>query len=220
MKKCKFYLAGDSTMSDYQEDVAPRAGWGQVLYKYLPTSIEVVNKAASGRSSKSFIAEGRLEEIATNIAEGDYLFIQFGHNDQKDDEERRTLPFTTYQSYLLEYIEVALRKGATPILITPVQRRSFDEQGKFYETHGDYPQAMKDLSSDKNVKLVDLSTLSKDLFTKLGSEETKRLFLWLKASEHVNYPDGVEDDTHFSQYGAEMVAELVAKAIPVPNILK
>ncbi|WP_317889865.1 rhamnogalacturonan acetylesterase [Sutcliffiella deserti] len=213
LKKCKVFLAGDSTMSEYSESVAPRTGWGQVLGKYLPPSIQVINKATSGRSSKSFIDEGRLEEISTDIEQGDYLLIQFGHNDQKEDELRRTLPFSTYQSYLLEYLEVAFRKGATPILITPVQRRSFDDQGEFYDTHGEYPQAMRELASEKNVVLVDLSTLSKDLFTLLGSEKTKSLFLWLSPKEHPNYPDGVDDNTHFSSYGAKKVAELVAPAL-------
>lgn len=207
------FLAGDSTMCDYPADVAPRAGWGQKLGEFLKKEVVVYNDAVSGRSSKSFIHEGRLEQIAARMSAGDYLLVQFGHNDEKLDEERHTDPFTTYKSYLKRYIEAAVSKGAIPVFITPVQRRSFDEQGDLQDTHGEYPQAMKQLAEEYKVRLIDLGLKSKLLLEQLGPELSKRLFLWLEPGEHANYPGGVRDDTHFCAYGAEVIAKLVVEGL-------
>ncbi|WP_223192403.1 rhamnogalacturonan acetylesterase [Paenibacillus sedimenti] len=203
------FLAGDSTMSEYDAATAPRAGWGQMLGSLLNGKAEVRNAAASGRSSKSFIDEGRLAPIEEAIGAGDFLLIQFGHNDEKDDEVRHTEPFGTYQFYLNQYIETAKSKQAYPILITPVQRRKFGENGKLQDTHGQYPEAMKQLAAERGVPLIDLAALSKELLEQLGPEASKKLFLWLDPGEHPNYPDGVQDDTHFSEHGAREIAKLI-----------
>ncbi|MDR6884365.1 pectinesterase family protein [Bacillus sp. 3255] len=209
----KLYLAGDSTMSNYKSSFYPRMGWGQVLDRWFGSGAVVCNAAASGRSSKSYITEGRLNVIWSKIRPGDYLFIQFGHNDQKEDEKRYTEPYTTYLDHLRRYVEGARSRGALPVLITPVQRRSFDEQGSLADTHGEYPSAVRRLAAELEVPLIDLAEKSKRLFESLGAERTKALLLWLQPGEHPNYPDGVTDDTHFSEAGATEIARLVVEGI-------
>lgn len=174
-------------------------------------SVTVHNHAASGRSSKSFIQEGRLKPVIDQMEKGDYLFIQFGHNDAKsEDPTRYTEPNTTYKAYLRQYIEAARQKEATPVLITPVERRRFDgTTGQAVPTHDLYPQAMKALGAEMKVPVIDLTTMSLELFQSLGVEQTKALFLWLKPGEHPNYPEGIEDNTHFQEYGAKAIAKLV-----------
>jgi lysophospholipase L1-like esterase len=213
MKAMQLFLAGDSTMSNYEQDRAPQAGWGQVIGELLKPEVAVRNEAASGRSSKSFIDEGRLTPIEADIRPGDWLFIQFGHNDQKPDEERRTEPYGTYQEHLLTYVEAARSRGAFPVLVTPVQRRSFLEDGVISDTHGEYPSAMKELAAKEGVPLVDLGASSKRLLEALGPERSKALFLWLEPGAHPNYPEGVEDNTHFSETGALKIARLVVEEL-------
>src|SRR5699024_7875323 len=137
----------------------------------------------------------------------------FGHNDEKPDKERHTEAFTSFKGYLKQYIQLAKDKQAFPVLITPVQRRSFDENGSFQETHGNYPIAMKQFAEQHGVPLIDLTTSSRLLYEKLGPEESKKLFLWFKRGENSNFPEGIEDDTHFSEYGANEIAKLVIKEI-------
>ncbi|MFA9557836.1 rhamnogalacturonan acetylesterase [Evansella sp. AB-rgal1] len=209
MTTVRLFLVGDSTVSSYDSSRAPRAGWGQVLHNYLNDQIEIRNEAASGRSSKSFLDEKRFVPVEEIIESSDILIIQFGHNDEKEDPERHTEPFTTFQQYLTTYIELALEKGASPILVTPVQRRSFDEQGVFFETHGDYPLAIKELGKRLDVPVIDLGEKSKQLLESLGPEASKKLFLWFEPGEEENYPNGEKDDTHFSEYGANKIAQLV-----------
>lgn len=208
------YLAGDSTVSNYRRNKAPRAGWGQVLDGKFNKKIIVKNKASSGRSSKSFIDEGRLNKILKQMKKGDYLFIQFGHNDAKlEDPNRYTEPFTTFNSYLKQYIDGARKKGAIPILITPVERRRFSADGDALDSHGRYPAAIRELARQENVPLIDLTAKSKQLFQQLGPVKTKDFFLWLPAGEHPNYPEGVQDNTHFQKDGAEKIASLVIEGI-------
>ncbi|WP_373232968.1 GDSL-type esterase/lipase family protein [Cohnella sp.] len=209
----RVFLAGDSTMSEYDASLAPRAGWGQALGELLNDRAIIRNKAASGRSSKSFLAEGRLGLIKSALRPGDVLLVQFGHNDQKPDEERRTEPFGTYQENLRAYIEAARSKDAYPMLLTPVQRRSFDERGIHLDTHGDYSVAMRQLAGETGVPLVDLAASSKRLMEELGPERSKELYLWLEPGAHPNYPDGVQDDTHFSEAGAREIARLFVREI-------
>lgn len=206
------YLAGDSTVCD-QENI-PYAGWGQALGCFFKKGISISNHAYSGRSSKSFIEEGRLEKILENIKEGDYLFIQFGHNDQKEDK-RYTEPNTTYKIMLKVYIDEARKRKAIPVLITPVARRHFDENGKIVGSglHFDYPKAMRELAEKENVFLIDLLQMSARLYEKLGVEESKKLFVHAKPGEYPQFPEGVEDNTHFNMYGAYEIAKLVVEGI-------
>jgi lysophospholipase L1-like esterase len=208
------YLAGDSTVSDYSRNVAPRTGWGQVFNRFFDDKIVVKNEASSGRSSKSFIDEGRLVSVLNQIEKGDYLFIQFGHNDEKiEDPSRYTEPYSTYKSYLKQYIDGARAKQAIPVLVTPVERRRFTEEGIARDSHGEYPAAMKELSLKENVPVIDLTLKSKALFQELGPDRTKDVFLWLEAGENENYPNGIQDNTHFQEAGAEKIARLVLEGI-------
>ncbi|MFD2706515.1 rhamnogalacturonan acetylesterase [Salibacterium lacus] len=208
------YVAGDSTASYYEKARAPRMGWAQVLDRMFDKKIEVHNEAAPGRSSKSFIDEGRLDEILAEIEKRDYLFIQFGHNDSKsDDPDRYTDPDTTYKSYLKEYIDGAREKGAIPVLLTPVERRGFTVDGEAKRSHGNYPSAMKELGLEEDVPVIDMTGKSMALYNEVGPEDSKDLFMWLEPGEHSNYPDGSEDNTHFQEKGAVQIAKLVAEEV-------
>ncbi|RKN84065.1 rhamnogalacturonan acetylesterase [Paenibacillus ginsengarvi] len=207
------YLAGDSTVSSYGASAAPMAGWGQMIGELFQDGVQVRNEARGGRSSKSFIGEGRLAPIAEAITPGDYLFIQFGHNDQKNDEARYTSPNETYPHYLRQYIEAARTKGATPVLFTPVERRLFGEDGRLKDSHGAYPAAVLKLADEENVTVIDLRQKSRSLLESLGDEASKKLFTWLEPGESPNYPSGTQDNTHFNETGAREIARLVAEGI-------
>jgi pectin methylesterase-like acyl-CoA thioesterase/lysophospholipase L1-like esterase len=209
-RKTHIFIAGDSTASNYDAEFAPRAGWGQVLQPFFTDDVVVKNYNASGRSSKSFIEEGRLEKFADEMKENDVLIIQFGHNDEKsEDPKRYTIPDTTYKEYLTQYIEEARKRGAIPVLATSVNRNSWDGNGKLKPTHGKYPEAMIELAKEKNVPLIDITEKSRVLFEELGPEGTEGIFLILKPGESSNYPDGVTDNTHFQEAGAKEIAKLV-----------
>ncbi len=209
----RLFIAGDSTVADQPVDSYPYAGWGQTLPMWLKADVAVDNRAVSGRSSKSFIAEGRLDAIWAAIRAGDYLLIQFGHNDQKPDEPRHTEPFSTYKQHLRLFIEGARKRGAQPILLTSVQRRYFDEYGGLTDTHGDYVTAMKELAVEEDVPCIDLAAKSRELFERLGPEGTKSLLLWGAPGEFIRYPNGIQDNTHFQEAGAVRIAELVAEGL-------
>ncbi|SDD37405.1 Lysophospholipase L1 [Paenibacillus sp. UNCCL117] len=207
------FLAGDSTVTDQPADGYPYAGWGQMLPYLFKHDAAIANFALSGRSSKSFIQEGHLDKIWAAIKPHDILMIQFGHNDQKPDEERHTDPFTTYKEHLLRYIEGAREREAYPILITSVQRRYFEPDGTLTDTHGDYLTAVRELAAEENVPLVDLAASSKRLFEELGPEGTKSILMWGAPGEFMNFPGGVEDNTHFQERGAVRIAELVVEGL-------
>jgi lysophospholipase L1-like esterase len=220
------YLAGDSTVASYPASRAPLTGWGQVLERFFTDAITVKNEAVSGRSSKSFIDEGRLTAILNAIQPGDYLFIQFAHNDEKSaDPKRYTEPQTSFKAYLRQYVDGARVKGAYPILVTPMHRRGFVADGTIRFSHGEYPNAILELADEMQVPVVDLHQKSQALFEAVGVSGTKRLFLWLDKGEHPNYPDGKEDNTHFSEHGAVEIARLVVEGlreakIPLADYLK
>lgn len=207
------YLIGDSTVSLYSSTYYPRMGWGQVFPSYFQSTIVISDKARSGRSSKSFYDEGAWTPIATALKAGDYVFIQFGHNDEKSDPALHTDPYTTYQQYLSIYINDARAKGAIPILVTPVERNSWSN-GTIKPTHGDYPDAMRKLASAKGVPLIDLTAGSTAKYISLGQTYTTwNVFMNLKAGQYPNYPNGNTDNTHFQENGANIIARLVVGAI-------
>ncbi|MBN1523070.1 MAG: rhamnogalacturonan acetylesterase [Spirochaetales bacterium] len=214
LKPVRIYIAGDSTASHYARNLAPRTGWGQVLQEYFNDAVTVKNYAASGRSSKSYIAELQLKRIEMEIQPGDYLLVQFGHNDEKkDDPDRYTEPFTTFKENLKIFIESGKKLKFHVVLVTPINRRSFDAEGKIRNTHTDYPAAMIELGKEMNIPVIDMTALSKDLFEKAGPEEAKKYFLYGKKDELKWYPKGVADDTHFSEYGAKTLAGIIAKEL-------
>ncbi len=206
------HIAGDSTACNYEQARAPRTGWGQVLGEYFTSTVKVDNAAISGRSSKSFIDEGAWDAVRQRLAPGDYVFIQFGHNDEKPDEPRHTDARTTYKDYLLKYIDESNAAGAHPVLLTPVNRRKF-EGGSLVLTHGDYPTAMRELAAASGTPIIDLTEKTKLLFEKLGEAGTLELFMNLEPGQSPNYPEGSADDTHFTRAGAEEVAKLVASGV-------
>ncbi|OQD54542.1 rhamnogalacturonan acetylesterase [Streptomyces phaeoluteigriseus] len=196
------YLAGDSTAARKFADAAPETGWGMALPFFLHKDRPVANHAVNGRSSKSFVDEGRLDVILASIRPGDFLLIQFAHNDEKTtDPARYTEPWTTYQDHLRLYVDGARSRGARPVLATPVERRRFDAGGNALPTHGDYPAAMRALAAEEGVALLDLQALSLELWQKLGVEETKKYFNWTGTEQ---------DNTHFNPPGAIALGRLVA----------
>ncbi len=217
MKK-KIFWAGDSTVAQNKIDSYPQTGIGQVMGLYLKEDVMVYNFAKNGRSTKSFINEGILDKIKEELKKDDFLFIQFGHNDQKEDEERSTKPFSTYQEYLSVYIEAARNCGAYPVLITSLYRRMFSEDGHIKdEIHYDYPDAMKQLGEKLNVPVIDLCQKSKELLEKTGNENSKRWFMHLKEGEFKSHIEGLEDNTHLRYEGAVIMAGLVADGVKELN---
>ncbi|MDC0771888.1 rhamnogalacturonan acetylesterase [Streptomyces sp. HD] len=205
------YIAGDSTAAQKYADAAPETGWGMALPFFLRNSMLVSNHAVNGRSSKSFVDEGRLDVVLRAIRPGDFLLIQFAHNDEKaTDPTRYTEPWTTYQEYLRLYVDGARERGARPVLATAVERRRFDADGNSVPTHGDYPAAMRALAQEKRVTLLDIQALSLALWQRIGVEETKKYFNWTAAEQ---------DNTHFNPPGAIAVARLVAQELLRARVL-
>jgi lysophospholipase L1-like esterase len=206
-KPFTIYTIGDSTMADKKPGNYPETGWCQVLGNYLDESITVENHARNGRSSKSFIEEGRWQVVLDSLKPGDYVFIQFGHNDQKDyDSTRYTTPFGTYAANLEAFVKQSWEKGAPPILFTSIVRRKFGEDGRLVDTHGDYPDAVRQVAQQMDVPLVDLQKLTEAWVNSLGDEASKEMYLWVPVSE--NYPEGRQDDTHLSEQGAHQIAKM------------
>jgi lysophospholipase L1-like esterase len=203
------YVIGDSTASVYAKDLYPRTGWAQVLTSYFAPGCAVVSdKALSGRSSKSFYDEGSWTPVRNALRAGDYVFIQFGHNDEKsDDAARYTQPATTYTQYLTKYIDETQAEGATPLLLTPIQRNEWSA-GKIVDTHGDYPAAVQRLADQRKLGLIDMTALTDSYFERIGEAMTTALFMNLAPGESPNYPSGNQDDTHLKEQGAKLVCQL------------
>jgi len=214
MNKKRIFWAGDSTVATNYIDSYPQTGMGQVIKLYLKEEIEVHNFAKNGRSTKSFINEGILNEIEKELNKDDFFFIQFGHNDEKEDEARGTQAFSTYQEYLSKYIEVARKTGAYPVLITPLYRRMFLPSGHIKDNvHFDYPEAMRQLGANLNVPIIDLCEMSKNLIEETGDEESKKWFMHIKKDEFISYKDGVLDNTHLRYEGAVKMAGLISEGL-------
>jgi lysophospholipase L1-like esterase len=213
VKKTRIFLAGDSTMSIKEVKAYPETGWGMPFVNFWDTTIQIVNKARNGRSSKSFIAEGIWKSITDEVKEGDYVFIQFGHNDESKDKGDRYSTPDEFKANLLKYVNDTRSLKGIPVLITPVARRKFDEQGKIRETHGEYADLVRQVAEANSVLLVDLDKKSMELLQKLGPVNSTYLYNYLEAGEHPNYPEGKQDDTHFNELGARKMAELVLAEI-------
>lgn len=206
-KTYTIYTIGDSTMSDKKENERPETGWCQVLEDYFEDNVSVSNHAKNGRSSKSFIDQGRWKTVLDSIKPNDYVFIQFGHNDEKiKSADRYTEPYGTYSENLRKFITETREKQATPILFTSIVRRKFGEDGKLMATHGDYPDAVRKVAQELNVPLIDLQKMTKEYVNNLGDEPSKALYLWFEPNE--KFPKGKKDDTHLSVLGANTIAQL------------
>lgn len=207
------YLAGDSTVATLGTNNYPQQGWGGRIADYFTAGVTFSNRAIGGRSSKSYIDEGRLAAILGVIKPGDYLFIQFGHNDIYSDPRLYTEPYTTYKTYLSMYIDLSRQYGAIPVLVTPPGRRQYDSSGAFINGFADRATAMKQLAAEKYVPLIDLNAKSIALYNAVGVTSSKDVFLWLAAGLYPNFPKGVSDSIHFQEYGANQLARLVVQGI-------
>lgn len=205
------FIAGDSTAAQKLPEKRPETGWGEMLEKHFKDgTVKIDNRAMNGRSTKTFISENRWQAIVDNLKKGDWVFIQFGHNDEsKEKVDRYTTP-EEFKKNLARMVDDVRAKKANPILLTPVMRRRFDKDGKFYDVHGEYPDLTRRVAKDLQVPLIDMHSSSERLIVKYGAEDSRKLFLQLKPGENANYPNGVEDNTHFSTLGAEEMARLAA----------
>jgi acetyl esterase/lipase/lysophospholipase L1-like esterase len=213
-KKNKIYLIGDSTMCDYDAKRAPLTGWGMPFRSFFDSTVTIDNHAKGGRSTRTFLSENRWQPIADGLAEGDYVFIQFGHNDEAKEEKYRDryTPVPDYKANLVKFITETRATKAIPVLVTPVSRMRF-VNGIAQETHADYTAACYEVSRQYGVPLIDLDRKSRDLYNLLGEQMTKSLFMQLAPEESPSYPEGQKDNTHFNEYGARRMAELVLQGI-------
>lgn len=238
------FTIGDSTMANKKlEGGNPERGWGQMLSRYFTDGITIDNHAVNGRSSKSFIDEGRWDNVLSKIQKGDYVFIQFGHNDEKDDPKRHTDPGTTFDANLRKFVEETRAKGGIPVLFNSIVRRNFGKSGadavadavkqddirngidpkapkevieegaKLIDTHGAYLDSPANVAKELNVAFIDLNSLTHKLVEDLGPEKSKELYLWVQPKTVPALPDGREDNTHLNVHGASIVAEMAAKAV-------
>jgi lysophospholipase L1-like esterase len=204
------YLAGDSTVVDQTKE--PWAAWGQMLPSIFGPKIAIANEAESGETIHSFVSEHRLEKIMSTMRAGDYLMIQFGHNDQKLGKDY--VPAATdFKTYLLQYIGEAHAHRSTPILVTPMNRREFNAEGKIVQTLGDYPEAMREVAKQQGLALIDLNALSKTLFEALGEEGTLHAFVHFPANTFPDQPEALADNTHFTSYGAYELARMIVQSM-------
>jgi lysophospholipase L1-like esterase len=208
-KRITIFMAGDSTMSVKETKAYPETGWGMPFQYFFDSSVIIVNKAKNGRSTKTFISEGLWESIITNVKEGDYVFIEFGHNDEsKEKVERYTTP-DEYKTNIIRFInETKLKKGV-PFLLTPVSRRKFSKEGIAQQTHEIYSTIIREIVKETGVLFIDLDEKTRLLYQQFGEQNSKLLFNQLKPGEHPNYPDGKEDNTHYNEMGARLTAQIV-----------
>ena len=239
-KTTTIFIIGDSTAA--KKDLSkgsPERGWGMALQCYFDEAfIRVDNHAVNGRSSKSFIGEGRWKQVLDKLQPGDYVVIQFGHNDEKPGETRHTDPGSTFDYTLAKYVRETREKGGIPILMNPVVRRNFaqkqvssvgddeslrnttfkdganvQEGDSLVDTHGLYAVAPRDVAQRMNCLFVDANKITHDLEQSLGVEKSKKLHMWYKPGEHPALPKGRQDNTHYNIYGAHQVARLLADAL-------
>ena len=211
-KKINIFIAGDSTASIKETKAYPETGWGMPFVYFWDSTVTVVNRAKNGRSTKSFIQEGLWKSITDEAQEGDYILIQFGHNDEVSTKKTYTTE-TEFRNNLVQYVQESRNKKAIPVLITPVARRKFDSSGNIVGTHDVYAQIVRDVAKAEHVPLIDLDKKAQQLYQQMGIETSKLLFNYLEPGQHPNYPEGKKDDTHFNELGARKIAELVLAEI-------
>ena len=238
------FTIGDSTMANKSlVGGNPERGWGQMLSRYFSADIVIDNHAVNGRSSKSFIDEGRWDKVLEKLKKGDYVFIQFGHNDEKSDEKRHTDPGTTFDANLKRFVEEARAKGAIPVLFNSIVRRNFGKTNadavaqavvqddiregidpnapqaeekagaRLIDTHGAYLDSPRNVARELDVPFVDLNRITHDLVERMGPETSKQLFVWVAPNTAPALPDGREDNTHLNVRGAATVAWLAVQEV-------
>lgn len=206
------YSIGDSTMANKPLDKENQErGWCMVLGEFLNDGIRVENHAVNGRSTKSFIDEGRWDTVINRLQKGDYVIIQFGHNDEKPKESVHTDPQTTFRANLIRFVKEARSKGAKPILMNSIVRRKFDDAqpAKLIDTHGEYVVVPEEVARELKVPFVDANALTHALVMEYGPERSKELFMWIPAGKYEFAPDGKQDDTHLNVEGSHIIAKLL-----------
>lgn len=213
--KPTIYTIGDSTMAPKDTAGNPERGWAMALPLFFDAEkVQFENHARNGRSTKSFIDEGRWQAVVDQLKAGDYVFIQFGHNDEKEDKPLvYAAPNGAYRDNLTRFVRETQAKGAFPVLMTSIVRRAFDEKGVLTDTHGAYPDAVRSLAKALNVPLIDMEAKSRKVIQALGDTASKRLFMWLKPGEYPRVPNGRQDNTHLVDLGAQIIAGLAVEGI-------
>jgi len=204
------YLLGDSTVCDQPDE--PWSAWGQMLPRFFSGNVAVANHAESGESLRSSLGAKRLDKVLSVIQPGDYAFIQFGHNDQKEHGEG-VGAFTTYKASLKQYVAAIRQHGGFPVLVTSMNRRRFDTDGKLIPTLGDYPEAVRQAAQEDKVPLIDLNAMSKTLFEAMGPDGTLKAFVHYPANTFPGQAAALKDDTHFNAYGAYELARCIVEGI-------
>ncbi len=219
------FMAGDSTMADKSlyhstsdpvtgemiPDEWPERGWGQLLPEYFGKNVVIDNRAKNGRSTSTFIAEGLWDKLINDVQKGDYVVIQFGHNDESEAKKSYTPP-ADFKKNLERFIDEVQAKKAIPVLCTPVERRKF-ENGILQDTHGAYPGYIREVAESKKVLFIDLQLKTRELLQKQGEESSKKLFMHVASGVNRNFPKGIEDNTHFNSTGANAVAGLFVEGL-------
>lgn len=209
------WLCGNSTVVD--QDYEPWASWGQMITRWFDDGVAVGNYAESGETATSFIGAGRLKKIVSLMKKGDYIFMEFGHNDQKE-KRPGSGAFYNYAYALKQFVDEARAKGVTPVFVTPTQRRMFDENGKIKETHANYPEAMRWVAKDLGVQLIELHDMTRTFFEALGVEDSKRSLVHYPAGTYPNQSSKFEDNTHFNPYGAYEIAKMIIEGMKTLNL--
>lgn len=226
-ERITIFMIGDSTMAD-RVDLAstPERGWGQMLPRFFDEHVLVRNFAVNGRSTRTFIDEGRWDVVLQQVAPGDYVVIQFAHNDQNSrDPLRHANAHTAYRRNLERFVAETRARGGIPVLFTPLSRRSYNENGVLMDSHGEYPGVVRAVAREMDVAFVDLLTSTEDMVLRYGFGPSKSLFIHLGPGEHARFPEGREDNTHLSDKGAREVARLAAEGmrdarLPVTRYLR
>ncbi len=204
------FLCGNSTVVD--QDNEPWASWGQMIPRFFDEDVCFANFAESGEAANSFISARRLEKILTMIKPGDYVFVEFGHNDQKQKGVGKGA-YLSFWDNMKVFVDEARAHEAIPVLVTPTQRRSFNASGKIMDTHLDYPQATRDLAKQEKTALIDLHSMTRTLYEAMGEENSKNAFVHYPAGTWPGQEKDLADNTHFNPYGAYEVAKCVVEGI-------
>ncbi|MFD1872461.1 rhamnogalacturonan acetylesterase [Hymenobacter bucti] len=216
--KTTLYLIGDSTMANKIRATFPETGWGMPLGTFFDSTVVVDNRAQNGRSTRTFLAENRWPPVVQALQPGDYVLIQFGHNDESANYPDRYTTPEVYRQNLIKFVTETRSRRATPILLTPVTRRYFDQEGHIKETHAAYSAATLAVANEYRVLVVDMDKLSRALMQQLGDENSKLLFMHLAPGDHPNYPLGRADNTHFNELGARKMAQLVVNDLRAQHL--
>jgi lysophospholipase L1-like esterase len=209
------FLAGNSTVVDQDDD--PWASWGQMIPVFLNKGIAVSNQAESGLSLGSFLSGNRLKKVLNMMKPGDYLFIEFGHNDQKE-KGPEDGAFKSYSERMRLFVNEFRNKGGIPVIVSPANRRSFDDDGKISNSLGDYPEAARQIAKELNVPFIDLNTMTKTLYESSGVENSKKLFVIYPANTFQGQKEALNDNTHFNTYGAYELAKCIVEGIKANNL--